>query len=117
MAQRLAKIELMRRRQQGTGTFLYNMAIYEITALDIIEMTMPLLGWVNKLLEVAVHRFTLSKVPGEATLLGTEIDVQETDPSVYEWSTSEELSAYGYQQAAVPSNVGDLDTVITVNGV
>jgi hypothetical protein len=31
MAQRLAKIELMRRRQQGTGTFVYDMALYQAT--------------------------------------------------------------------------------------
>jgi hypothetical protein len=107
-AQRLAKIELMRRRQQGTGTFMFNMALYQTTALDVIQMSLPLLGWVDKLLEISAHRFKLDKVQtpgGEATLLGTEIDVQETDPSVYDWDPSEELSARGYQQAVLPSNI------------
>jgi hypothetical protein len=107
-AQRLAKIELMRRRQQGTGTFMFNMALYQTTALDVIQMSLPLLGWVDKLLEISAHRFKLDKVQtpgGEATLLGTEIDVQETDPSVYGWDPSEELSAKGYQQAVLPSNI------------
>ena len=119
MAQRLAKIELMRRRQQGTGTFVYNMSLYHATALDIVQMTLPLLGWTNKLLEVSAHRLKLDKVQvdsSEVTLLGTELDVQETDPSIYDWDPSEELSAKGYQQSALPSNVGTLDDLYTVNG-
>jgi len=105
-AQRIAKIELMRRRQQGTGTFMFNMALYQATALDVVKMSLPLLGWTDKLLEIGSHRFKLDKVQtdgGEATLLGTEIDVQETDPSVYDWDPSEELSAKGYQQAVLPT--------------
>jgi len=98
-AQRLCKIELLRRRQQGTGTFIFNMAMYQATVLDIIEMTLPLLGWTGKLLEISAHRFTMNKqqIDGnDVTLLGSEIDVQETDPSVYEWSTTDELSAAGF---------------------
>jgi hypothetical protein len=126
MAQRLAKIELMRRRQQGTGTFMYNMSLYQVTALDIIAMTLPLLGRTNKLLEVTAHRLKLDKTKSEkgnneTTLLGTEIDVQETDPSVYAWSATEELTPQGYQQATMPTNVGPTGTgaladLYTVNG-
>src|SRR6185312_12144165 len=104
-AQRLCKIELLRRRHQWTGTFRYNMAGYSITAMDVIQKTLPFFGWENKLLEVLAHRFTIDKqsVNGnEVTLLGTEVDVQETDSSIYDWSDSEELTAQGYQQPAVP---------------
>ena len=100
-AQRLCKIELMRRRQQGTGTFSYNMAMYKVTTLDIVAMTLPLLGWTGKLLEVLANRFTIDKqsVDGnDVVLLGTELDVQATDPSIYDWSTTEELTAQGTQQ-------------------
>jgi hypothetical protein len=116
-AQRLCKIELMRRRQQGTGTFSYNMMMYMATALDIYTMTLPLLSWTNKLLELQQHRFTLNKtqVDGtDVTLLGTEIDVQETDPSIYDWSPSEELSAAGFQYSSPP---GSTDTGGTVSYV
>jgi len=110
-AQRLAKIELLRRRQQGTGTFAFNMALYKATALDIVAFTLPLLGWNGKLLEVAAHRFTIQKGEGEGdsagTMLGTELDVQETDPSVYEWDPSEELTPQGFQQPTLP----DMSTV------
>lgn len=112
MAQRLCKIELMRIRQQGTGTFVYNMAMYQVTALDIIQMTLPVLGWTNKILEISAHRFTQQKQNAggqEVTLLGTEIDVQETDPSIYDWDTTEELSAQGFQHATLPTNINRLD--------
>ncbi len=103
-AQRLAKIELLRRRQQGMGTFAFNLAMYQLTALDIVSMTLPYFGWTNKLLEVTAHRFTVQKHDEQNRIaLGTELDLQETDPSVYEWSTTEELSAEGYQQ---PSMIG-----------
>jgi hypothetical protein len=108
MAQRLEKIELMRRRQQGTGTFSYNMAMYRATALDVVTMTLPLLNWVEKLLEIAAHRFTIQKqqVDGnDVTLLGTEIDVQETDSSVYDWSPTEELTVQGFQQPTIPGSI------------
>lgn len=115
-AQRLCKIELLRRRHQGTGTFIFNMALYQLTALDVIQMNLPVLGWTAKILEVTAHRFTLNRqnVNGlEVTLLGTEIDVQETDCSVYDWDPSEELSAHGFQQAVLPTNKGTLDGIVT----
>lgn len=106
-AQRLAKIELMRRRQQGTGTFAFNMAMYQATALDIVEFTLPVLGWNAKLLEITAHRFTLNDQSDKGqsvTVLGTEIDVQEANSSIYDWDPFEELSAQDFQQAALPNN-------------
>jgi hypothetical protein len=119
-AQRLAKIELLRRRQQGTGTFAFNLMMYQASALDVILMTVPFLGWNQKQLEIAAHRFTMNKQRSgdvEVTVLGTEIDVQETDSSVYDWSSTEELTAQGFQQAALPSGTTNkLGDLYLVNG-
>jgi hypothetical protein len=93
-AQRLAKIELLRKRWQGQGTFAFNMSFYQTTALDILALTLPILGWTGKLLEVNAHRLMMNK-QGETPLLGCELDLQETDPSIYEWSVSEELAPQG----------------------
>jgi hypothetical protein len=60
-AQRLAKLELLRRRQQGTGTFPFNLWGTQLAALDVVAMTLPYFGWVGKLLEVASWRFTLAR--------------------------------------------------------
>lgn len=124
MAQRLAKIELLRRRQQGVGTFVFNLAMYQFTALDIVSVTLPFLGWYGKLLEISAHRFTVNKqqVEGgrEVMLLGTELDLQETDASVYDWDTSEELNGQGGQQSTLPNDavhtVGVPTSVAAVSG-
>jgi hypothetical protein len=88
------------------GTFVFNMSLYSLTALDIVEMTIPYLGWVNKLLEISAHRLTVnqqqSQSGGQVMVLGCEIDVQETDPSVYDWSITEELTPQGFQQSVLP---------------
>ena len=108
-AQRLAKIELLRRRQQGTGTFSFHLGMYRLAALDILGFTLPALGWDGKLLEVTAHRFTQQRQGdsgGESIVLGVEIDVQETDPSVYDWDPAEELTPQGYQQAVLPVRGG-----------
>jgi hypothetical protein len=109
MAQRIAKIELMRTIWQGTGTFMLNMAGYQIAPLDIIQMSLSYFGWTSKYLEVAAARLKCDKQQqdggSEITLLGTEIDVQETDPSVYEWAVIEQLSPAGYQYPGVPDAI------------
>ena len=120
-AQRLAKIELLRRRQQGTGTFAFNLSLYQTTVLDVITLSLPYLGWNNKLVEITAHRLTLNKQQSEGndvTLLGCELDVQETDPSVYEWSVTEELTPQGFQQSSLPnvSNPGAPTSVVASSG-
>jgi len=101
-AQRIAKIELLRRRHWGTGTFPLNMAGYQFAPLDIISATHSVLGWSGKAIEITGARLRAEK-QGDVVLLGTEIEVQETDAAVYAWSTSEELSPQGYQETTPPT--------------
>jgi hypothetical protein len=101
-AQRLAKIELMRKRQQGTGTFAFNMSLYQVTALDIVAFTLPMLGWSAKLMEISAHRLLLNK-SDTGTTIGCELDLQETDPSVYEWSVTEQLAPQGPGYGVMPN--------------
>ena len=109
-AQRLAKIELLRRRQLGTGTFVLNMAGYQLAALDVISLSLAYLGWSSKLLEIQAHRFKLDRQEldgGEVTILGVEIDVQETVSTIYDWGGGDELTPQGYQQSALPVRTTD----------
>lgn len=106
-AQRLAKIELLRNRNMGTGTFPLNMAGYQFVPMDVIAASLDYFGWDGKLLEVLACRLKLdNQQSGDAAvpLLGTEIDVQETSPDIYEWSLPDELSAAGYVQSNLPNN-------------
>jgi hypothetical protein len=111
MAQRIAKIELLRRRNWGTGTLIFNMRAYRITPMDNLLVTLEYLLWgtnspsTPKQLEVLDARFHIeegAKEEGEGPALLMEIDVQETDSSDFDWNTSEELSPQGYQQPAIP---------------
>lgn len=105
-AQRIAKIELLRRLNMGTGSFMLNMTGYQLAPLDVISMDFPYFGWSAKTLEIQAFRFKMDRQSGhsgqDVTLLGTEIDVQETDSSIYAWVIGEELSPDGFQQAISP---------------
>lgn len=100
-AQRIAKIELLKRRNGGTGTFSLNMNGYQFAPLDVIGVNLPFLSWSGKVLEIEATRLKLDEANGAITL-GTDIDVQETDSSIYQWSTEEELSPQGYVQSNYP---------------
>jgi hypothetical protein len=94
-AQRLAKIALMRNRQQGTGILEMSLAAYQLQPCDTFDMTFAQNGWTAKLLEVSAVSFELqSGASNSAPQIKLKVGVNETDPSVYEWSTSEELSVY-----------------------
>jgi hypothetical protein len=103
-AQRLAKIELLRRRHFGTGTFQCNMSAYQYVPLDVISCDSTFLNFSGKELEVSAVRLRSEK-SNEGWLLGTEIDLQETDSNIYVWSTEEELSPSGYVISNYPHNV------------
>jgi hypothetical protein len=107
-AQRIAKIELMRRRNFGTATFGYNMSAYQVQPMDVLAMTVPYLGWSGKLVEVLTQRFIPQKVENdggvEAVMLGVEFDVQETNAGTYVWEITEENTPQGYRQTTLPSN-------------
>jgi hypothetical protein len=92
---------LLRSRHGGTGTIPLSMVGYQCQPLDVLSTTISFLGFSNKLLEVTATRLKFDDANG-AIALSTEIDVQETDSSIYAWSTEEELSPQGYQQSNYP---------------
>jgi hypothetical protein len=102
-AQRLAKIELIRTRFQWRGTIRCTMKAYQAVALDVIQITHPRYTWVNETFEVLSSRFVWDK-SGSTPTIAVELDLAQTDPSIYAWSIAEELTPQGYAQ---PSNVGN----------
>lgn len=110
-AQRVAKIELLRRRNpgvlrtRGNGTLALNMVAYQAATLDLAVATSPYFGWSSQQLELTNVRLVVTEgnpEEGEGPALKVEWDIQETDPEIYDWSTLEELSPAGYVQPAVP---------------
>lgn len=101
-AQRCAKIILFRNRQQGSGVLPMSLAGWRVQPCDVLEMTFSGQGWTSKQLEVVGTSFSVEKQGGDTVpSVRFQASVQETDSSVYEWNTWEELSVYD-----VPSNPG-----------
>ena len=102
-AQRLAKIMLMRNRFEGTGTLRMHIGAWGLMPTSVMQFTMPeFLGWTDKVLEVSACRMGIEDVGG-APAITFEVDVNEVDPSIYEWSTAEEQTAFAVQ--ALPAQV------------
>jgi hypothetical protein len=104
-AQRLAKIMLLRNRRQVTATLTCDLRAYNIQALDIIQFSYPRYGWVNKTFEVTATRLTYKSDGGKPPVPVYEIEIAETDASVYTWNTSEENNLFGSGQPWLPNNV------------
>ena len=94
-AQRVAKINLLRNRQQGSGTFPMSLSAWQMQPCDVMQFTMPAMGWTEKSLEIVGVSFSVTQTSEDnAQKVRATMTVQETDPSVYEWSTIEELTVY-----------------------
>jgi len=99
-AQRCAKIALLRNRQQGSGSLPMDLNTMQVQPVDVIEMDFPFMGWYSKQLEVIGTHLSADKNDDGVPVLRYNIQVQETDQSVYEWNPeTDELTAYD-----VPSN-------------
>lgn len=97
-AQRLAKIYMLRNRQQGSGSFPMGLAAWQMQPVDVMEFNMPALSWTNKILEIVSVKFRQARGDGdEAPATTLLVGVQETDASVYEWDPAEELTPYDVQ--------------------
>lgn len=108
-AQRLAKIELLRRRTaavsrtRGTGTLVLNMTAYQMAVLDLVQLTWALLQFSAKQLEITDMRLRIVEAgQDEGPSLAVEVDLIEADATIYDWSTTEELSPAGFPQPVIP---------------
>ncbi|GGA79543.1 hypothetical protein GCM10011507_33470 [Edaphobacter acidisoli] len=105
-AQRVAKITLLRNRQQGSGTFSMSLAAWQMQPCDVMSFSFPELNWTNKALEVVSTHFRVEAgaSEGEAPAVRIDLGVQETDSSVYTWTPStDELTPYDLPAGAGPS--------------
>ncbi|MBB6144707.1 hypothetical protein HNQ77_002663 [Silvibacterium bohemicum] len=88
-AQRAAKVDLMRNRFQQTATLPMTLAAYRMMPTDVMTFTFAGIGWDNQMLEVNKAGLSVTTQDGTPSL-GTSITVNQTDPSIYEWSVTEE---------------------------
>lgn len=99
-AQRLAKIDLMRGRFWGRGKLEMGLAAYALQECDLMAFTFPPHSWVGKTLEILGSALSVKAQAGNPGSLGSPAEIRvtfnvgETDPSIYTWAATEELSAY-----------------------
>jgi hypothetical protein len=98
-AQRAAKIHLLRNRQQGSGSMWMGLEAWQMQPLDVMIMDFPEQNWNSKQFEIASTRFQVESQQDQAQSVRFQVGFQETDQSVYAWSTTEELTVYD-----VPAN-------------
>jgi hypothetical protein len=86
-AQRLARIELRRARQEITLTSRFRLDAMQLRAGDTVMVTLDRFGWSSKVFEVMEWNFVSDGNP--PTLL-VEMTLRETASTVYDWSASDE---------------------------
>jgi hypothetical protein len=83
-AQRLAKIALLKSRQQLLVNVPLNLAALKFKAGDFIGITNSRMGWTNKAFEVIGYDLQMSS--GGAIIVN--VQAIETDSTVYDWTAS-----------------------------
>lgn len=86
MAQRLAKVFLLQSRLQNTLVLPCKIGAYRLKVGDTFKFNFALFGWVEKVFEITNSDLSVDN-KGE---LGVDLSIRETDPSAYDWNTSEE---------------------------
>ena len=87
MAQRLAKIELLKARQQISLVLPLKLIGLKANVGDVIYVRNTRLGWVYKTFEVVS-----STVVFDNDAIGVDLELRETNADIYYWNTSEETT-------------------------
>ncbi len=90
-AQRLAKIELERMRQEITVRAPFNLTGLQVQPGDVVQITNDRLGWASKNFEV-VEWSLATRDDENAPLLGVDLTLRETAAAVFDWASGEETS-------------------------
>jgi hypothetical protein len=86
-AQRIAKIALLKSRQQVVLSFTVNLSGLKVKVGDTVNITNDRLGYTNKVFEVIDYELMITP-SGES---GVKLTLIETAAAVYDWTTSDEV--------------------------
>ena len=111
-AQRLAKVELERGRQDIVVTFETKLGAINAHVGDVIDLTLARYGWTAKLFEVTHCAFVVND-NGDGPTLGLRWTVRETASGVWDWSSGDETVV----DLAPNTDLPDLFTVATLSGL
>lgn len=85
MAQRLAKIILLKARQEITTSLPCKLSAFAVQAGDNITLTRDFLGW-----EAKEFHVTRSVIVDDDGFIGVNLALEETHSTIYDWFTDEE---------------------------
>jgi hypothetical protein len=88
-AQRLAKIDLERGRQQITSSASYNLKAMQLMPTDTVMQTRARLGWSSKVFEVVDWSLSPGG-DGDNPTLSVPLTMRETAAGVWDWNDGEE---------------------------
>jgi hypothetical protein len=88
-AQRLAKVELLRRRNPLTFSTTWRLSAWRAMTARTVAVNFTRYGWSSKVFEVVESRFVVIE-SDDGPALGVEMVMRETGAAIYDWATSEE---------------------------
>lgn len=101
-AQRLAKIELEKSRQEITATLICNLRAMQVQAGDTIMVTNTRMGWSSKVFEIIEWKFVTAAGEG-APQLAVQLLVRETASAIYDWNSGEETGVDPAPNSSLPN--------------
>jgi hypothetical protein len=106
-AQRIAKIELERMRQQISVEWHGKFNCYRLQPGDTVKITFALLGWSEKIFEVTQAGLAFEEDSDGGVRIGCDLMLRETASAVFDWDSGEETVV----DAAPDTNLPDPFTV------
>lgn len=104
MAQRISKIALRRARHQITVQGQFKLTAYQVQPLDVVQLSHPRFGWVNKTFEVTACTMLYEPDTDNAPRLGVDLTLREADSTIYDWSTADETAVGAPPGSTLPNN-------------
>lgn len=98
-AQRIAKLSLLRSRQQITCSVRCNLSAITLKAGDTVMINNERFGWSSKVFEVVNYSFEA----GNNGTLGILLNLVETSAAVYDWTTADEVEYVAGQPTTLAS--------------
>ncbi len=92
MAQRIAKIELERVRQQITVVMPCKLSALRVRPPDVVLVTNSKFGWSGKAFQVTELRLVTEQGEDGAPYMGVDLVLRETAEAVYDWNSGEETT-------------------------
>lgn len=101
--QRLARMLLLRARQEITAELLVSLKALALTAGDWVALDNTRFGWSGKVFDIETWQFAVIDDDAGNPALAVRVGLRETDASSYDWTTSLETTIDPAPNTLLPS--------------